>query len=126
MYLASRMRMYPTLGAVGFALSLAVTSGVLAGEGFVAELDDVPLLAGLTEQPGTGLVFDKPDGRLVESYASGPLKPAAVMDFYELTLPALGWQHVGELTFLRDGEILRIDMVPDEKQTTVRFVLAPE
>jgi hypothetical protein len=131
MYLASRMRMIPSVGTVGLALSLALFAmahgGVRAGdEGFVADLDDVPLLTGLTAQPGAGMVFDKPGGRLVESYASGPLKPAAVMDFYETTLPALGWRHLGELTFARDGEVLRIDMVPDEKLTTVRFVLAPE
>jgi len=126
MYLATRMRRIQIV-ALAATLSMALMlPGSVAADGFVADMEDVPLLTGLIEQPGTGLVFDKPGGRLVESYASGALKPASVMTFYETTLPQLGWQHLGELTFSRDGEILRIDMVPDDKQTIVRFVLVPE
>ena len=47
---------------------------------------------GLTEQADSGVVFDKPDGRIVERYASGPLTTDSVVAFYKETLPQLGWQ----------------------------------
>ncbi len=69
---------------------------------------------GLTEQADSGVVFDKPDGRIVERYASGPLTTDSVVAFYKETLPQLGWQakpdkRANHLAFEREGESLDIE-----------------
>ena len=81
---------------------------------------------GLTERHEAGLLFDKPDGRLVEAYASGRIPPAAVAAFYRETLPQLGWVRAGDLVFRRDGERLVIELLPGAEDLSVRFRLAPE
>ena len=86
---------------------------------------------GLTEQADSGVVFDKPDGRIVERYASGPLTPESVKAFYSQTLPQLGWQPVAakaarHLNFQREGESLDIEFKTVGSELVVRFSVAPE
>ena len=94
--------------------------------GFVAGVDDLPLMAGLSEGPEAGFVFDKPSGRIVEAYASGEIVPEAIVRFYEETLPQLGWKRLGELAFTREGEVLRITVTGADGKVIVRFSLLPE
>ncbi len=125
MYQPCHMRFLSTmivLVAVAFPALATERAGIAR---FFAEIDDLPVMEGLTERPG-GLVFDKPDGRLVEAYASGRLAPAAVAAFYRRTLPQLGWVRAGDLVFRRDGERLVIDFLPGDDDLSVRFMLAPE
>jgi hypothetical protein len=113
------------------ALFVAVVSGrpSAGGEGqsaFVIGIEDMPLMAGLIEDEEAGLIFDKPGGRLIEAYAFGRLGADEVSEFYRTTLPALGWRHVDNLAFLREGEMLRIHLIAGEDGLTVRFVLSPQ
>ena len=48
------------------------------GNAFVAGIEDLPLMGGLIEDVDAGLVFDKPEGRIVEAYATGEVSAAAV------------------------------------------------
>jgi hypothetical protein len=93
---------------------------------FVIGIEDVPLMTGLIEDAEASLIFDKPDGRLIEAYAFGRLGADEVTDFYQTALPELGWQHVDNLAFLREGEMLRIHLIAGEDGLTVRFVLSPQ
>src|SRR5215469_8306568 len=52
------------------AVVIASLSAALAN-GFVVGTEDVPLMPGLAPVPGSSLVFDKPEGRIVEAQASG-------------------------------------------------------
>ncbi len=94
--------------------------------GFVSGVEDLPLMAGLTEDTGAGLVFDKPSGRIVEAFATGAVNRAAVIGFYAETLPQLGWQPAGDATFAREDEILRIEISGADGALTVRFSLSPK
>ena len=94
-------------------------------QAFVGGLEDLPLMDGLAEDRAAGLIFDKPDGRLVDAFAYGPITAEAVRTFYRDTLPELGWRAVGPLAFEREGERLRIDIESVETGVTVRFHLAP-
>jgi len=98
-----------------------------AGEAFLTSIEDVPLPPGLTESANGGVVFDSPSGRIVEAAATGALAADQVAKFYAETLPQLGWQDSGKLTFKRDNETLRITVEPGRKSAplTVRFNLAP-
>ena len=94
---------------------------------FVAGFDDLPLMAPLREMAGAGIIFDTPQGRIVERYASGATEAATVGRFYRDTLAALGWRASGPLVFEREGERLTITIYPPDsaQELTVRFSLAP-
>ncbi len=100
-------------------------SASAAEDTFIAGIADLPLMAGLSEDTGSALMFDKPDGRIVEAYASGPVSRQAVTDFYRATLPQLGWRHQDNLEFTREGEILRIAFTEHDGTAVVRFTLSP-
>jgi hypothetical protein len=115
-----QMRLHTTLLA-----GLLVTAiPALANGGFLTEIEDLPLAQGLTEAPG-GLLFDTADGRIVEAIASGNVDAQQVRGFYAETLPQLGWQSLGGLTFRRDNEILHVVIEDKHHPIVVRFSLAP-
>ena len=92
---------------------------------FLAAIEEVPLMAGLTEEKTPALDFDKPDGRLVETYAHGEVAAEEAAEFYRAVMPEFGWQNIDGLVFLREGEMLRIELIPEEHALVVRFVLSP-
>ena len=96
--------------------------------GFVADVEDLPLMPGLSEIAGAGLVFDKPEGRIVEAYARGSLTPEAVLAFYRRSLPQLGWAAAGPAAYHREGERLDLEVLGLDTSGTlvVRFSLSPE
>ncbi|RED46226.1 hypothetical protein [Aestuariispira insulae] len=108
---------------------LAITAAPLraqdAAEGFLPGFEDVPVQSGLiVDEEGT-VVFDSPSGRIVEVYATGPLAPESVLEFYGATLPEMGWQPVTRQRFQRENEQLSIDFFDDQSNLSVRFTLAP-
>ena len=126
---AARPRFFaPTLMAA--CLLMLTPSAMLApvrAEGFLSALNDMPLADGVVEIEDGALVFDKPEGRIVQvtTLLAGASTPASIRQFYLDTLPNLGWQAgaqaPGRLTFTRKGEILRITLTAD----LVIFDLAP-
>ena len=99
------------------------THVAFAASGYLVELEDFPLPAELTEQPG-GVLFDTANGQIIEASAKGPLSKTQIISFYRETLPQLGWDRLNDLVFRRDHEILHIYV--DEKHQIVQFSLAPE
>ena len=117
---------------VAVLLSLAVPAAAApalaqsAGNGYVEGIPDLPLMPGLTSLPESGLVFDKPGGRIVEAFAEGGMTPQSVRSFYDETLPQLGWQREKLGAYLREGERLRLDLSEDAGRVTVHFRLIPQ
>lgn len=105
-------------------LSLAPVMGHADGN-FLSGVEDLPLMPGLREVPEATVIFDKPDGRLVKAVASGDVNRAALWQFYDETLPQLGWRRLAKGHFIRDGEGLRIAAEKNAAQLTVRFAIAP-
>jgi hypothetical protein len=101
-----------------------------AAQLFLEAMEDVPLMTGLAERPGAGVVFETAAGRIVEAEAVS--RPAAnltvdrIMAFYGTTLVALGWRSVGQGRFAREGEILNITTAAADKGLRVRFSLRPK
>ncbi|MBT3172456.1 MAG: hypothetical protein HN333_13625 [Rhodospirillaceae bacterium] len=93
---------------------------------FLSAIEDVPLMAGLTEDRAAALEFDKPDGRLVEAYAYGEIGKQAASIFYTNVMPEFGWQIASDLVFSREGEMLRIYLSAEDRLLLVRFVLSPD
>ena len=111
----------------GFLFFLA-TAAALAEDGtgkFLAAIEDVPLMTELTEDRTATIDFDKPNGRLIETYAYGNVSKENATDFYLTVMPEFGWQIVEGLVFLREGEMLRIEFTPEERSLVVRFILSP-
>ncbi len=103
---------------------------------FLSVIDDVPLMAGLREVPDAAVVFDKPEGRIVEVQAAGTLEVAEVASFYRQALPQFGWnpdptaketstRRLFRLTFVRDNERLTVEVERADGKTAVSFALAP-
>jgi hypothetical protein len=124
--------------------ALFLASPGLAGPGLVAAslvqpvfvpgTEDVPLMPGLASDDGASLIFDKPQGRIVEAAARGAVTRRAVMAFYEESLPQLGWRRTapgsakasaGSKSFERDGERLSLDFDGRDGNLQVAFTLAP-
>ena len=98
----------------------------LAAE-YLAAASDLPLAAGLEEQTDKSTVFDTPLGRIVNAYAAGNLKPQAVLDFYDETLPQLGWEKQASGTYHRKKQILKIDVWgPEEGPVKVSYTLSSQ
>jgi hypothetical protein len=118
--------------ALGAALLLALpplaelqAAAAFGADAFVEGTEDVPLMPGLVQVAGAGMVFDSPQGRIVEAYAKGTAQSQAVLDFYAQTLPQLGWTALGPAAYRREGETLRLELYPEKDGLTVRFYLAP-
>ena len=110
-----------------FVIFLLLTPPVQAGAGdFLAGFDDLPVMPGLTAVDGAGIVFDTPAGRIIEGYAEGAVTKTSVRQFYDKTLPQLGWTRISSSEFRREGEHLKIDFKGKDRALTVRFTLSPE
>ncbi len=128
----------------GLLLFVFVANGqVFAGTGqprLLSDLD-IPLMAGFQEDRDSRVIFDTPQGRIIEGRASGPHKAAKVFDYYRLVLPTLSWQttagkikNCGGAAFLclraqRDGEILTIkirQVRQSGQKTVIYFSVNPE
>lgn len=108
------------------ALSAPILSATTAwaGGGFVSVIDDLPLMAALSEV-GQGVEFATEQGRIVEATATGQVTKAQVLDFYAETLPQLGWTRAGDARFVREGEALDLIFTHGDDTLSVRFSLAP-
>ncbi len=117
--------------ALALLLIPVLAVGAVGGEParFVAGLEDMPLMPGLSALQDAGLVFDTPRGRIVQVFATGPVTGAAILAFYTETLPQLGWRRAQEGSWLRDGEALRLEIVEGtgkgDHGPIVRFALSP-
>jgi hypothetical protein len=121
------------LVAAIFAAAASAAVGVAADRPghFLSGFEDLPLMDGLSEQADAGVVFDKPDGRIIERYASGPLSFDSVYAFYRDTLPQLGWhprpaKSPRQLLFEREGESLDIEFKFAGSELIARFVVTPQ
>lgn len=108
------------------AVLAAAAVGAAAQERFVGGTEDLPLMAGLSEVAGRGMVFDTPAGRIVEAYARGPVTREQVLEFYAATLPQLGWRADGAAAFRREDEVLKLEFpAPGPDGLVVLFTLSP-
>ena len=83
-------------------------------------------MEGLVEDPDAAIIYDKPEGRIVEAIAHGDVSAQDVRAFYGDTLLQLGWQANGDaMVFTREGEVLTIVVNDNGDVATVSFSLAP-
>jgi len=120
------------LGLV-FLASIVVASPAFAQDAapdpeprFFEALQDVPLMPGLEELPDLTLSYDKPEGRIIESLAAtGALTRRDIESFYKVTLPQLGWRLVGENSFARQGEYLKLGFEAADGENFLKITVMP-
>ncbi|MBQ8347702.1 MAG: hypothetical protein IJY17_08915 [Alphaproteobacteria bacterium] len=117
------------LSALLFFGFFSFSGGAAAESVFMSGFEDLPLMDGLKQSEDAALSFDSPGGRIVEAYAqSEKIEKQKVMEFYDKTLPQLGWSRLKKKTpassfsYVREGEELTIS-VDDGTPATVRFEL---
>lgn len=93
---------------------------------FFSVLSDVPVMSGLVEMQDDAVVFDKPEGRIVEAYANmDGVTKEDVGIFYRATLPQFGWGLVEGNTYFRNGEYLELSFDEERGNKTVKFMIRP-
>ena len=117
--------------AAAAAMAVVVTmvlagAGARAAERFFSAIGDLPVMAGLVEVADARMVFDKPEGRIVQVAASGAVSRTEVLRFYTGVLPRLGWTRAEDGTFRREGERLSLRMRGGDGTLTVQFSLSPD
>lgn len=97
-----------------------------ASPAFFKNLNDVPLMPGLSELTTETVLFDKPEGRFVESAAvSDNISSREIADFYDETLPHLGWQRIDNGRFVRQEESLQINIRKEGSSRLVVVTVMP-
>ncbi len=89
-------------------------------------MEDLPLMATMQELPDSVVVFDTPNGRIVEMTAQTAASQEQIKKFYNNALPQLGWHTQAPHIYWRDGERLTVDMHVDGANTLVHFSLSPK
>ncbi len=83
-------------------------------------------MQGLIEAEDQTLVFDKPDGRIIESFAVlVDHTPAEVLQYYGTVLPQFGWQKVQKGHFKRGAETLVLELGKRDGRDILRVLLSP-
>lgn len=97
---------------------------------FFSELSDIPLMPGLFELAEDAVVFDKPEGRIVESAAVSETENMnEIREFYDSALPQLGWVRVpapeGAAAYIRQDEALRLRLETRQGVNVVKLMVSP-
>ena len=118
------MRAAPPLFMV-VLLGLACAMSAVRADEFVPGTEDIPLMPGLSPFSNSALVFDKPEGRIVETRTLGTTTRSKVEAFYAASLPPLGWTPLGRDRWRRDAERLTLDFSQASGKLAVGFTLSP-
>ncbi len=111
------------IASAGLSIAFVVCAAMPAhATEFLRAIDDVPLVAGLSEKPEP-VVFESDQGRVVQTVAEGQVGSTAISTFYVATLPSLGWKQAdgqSGLVFARENERLTITVREPRSSDPVR------
>lgn len=77
------------------ALGLLAWPVSAAAIDYIDGFDALPVMPGLAPSASGSLIFDKPDGRILEAVLVGDVTASDTFTYYEPTLRSLGWDAVG-------------------------------
>lgn len=111
----------------GAAVALALLGATPAlAQQYLSGHEDLPLLAGLHQDPDSVTVFDTPQGRIVETFAQTSQPAKAVFAAYAETLPQMGWTRKSQTRFERGAETLSFEVVGNGSPTVLRILLTSD
>jgi len=116
-----------TIHLLVFALiNFSSVALVWSSEKFITGFSDLPIMPGMQELPDANISFDTASGRIVEAFAKTEQNVEKILSFYKNVLPQLGWRVKKDTMFVRDTEILIIDLRKDGDSVIVQFSLKPQ
>ena len=80
----------------------------------------------MQELPDDNISFVTASGRIVEAFAKTEQNVEKILSFYKNVLPQLGWRVKKDTMFVRDTEILNLDLRKDRDSVIVQFSLKPQ
>ena len=100
---------------------------------------DIPLMSGLVENTDEAVVFDSPEGRIINAEAQGEITAIKTFEYYRSVLPSLGWninkdQHNGMtceepaqycIEAIRDQESLLLQFSASNGTSKISYSLFP-
>lgn len=93
---------------------------------FFSSLHDIPLMQGMKELEERAIFFDKPGGRISEAFAlMYNINQHDVLQFYQQTLPQLGWGQVSVSSFFRKNEMLELSFEVNDGLQVVKVMIGP-
>lgn len=118
------------------ALGVSISS---AQEGTMLNDLDLPLPAGLSENNEGAMLFDSPDGRIINAEAAGIIEGSRVFEYYKVVLPSLGWKLAKDhtsglvcdvgvkycLRALREKEDLLLSIHENGDRSKINYALSP-
>lgn len=113
-------------------LAVSVLSAPAMARDYFSAVEDLPLMPGMEEQEDKTVVFDSPQGRIVEMTAITKSDAQQVLQFYSGTLEPLGWSMVGATGNVYSREREELTIVPAltppgvDKEIVFRLRPAPE
>ena len=96
-------------------------------QSFFSGLPDIPLMAGLTELEERALSFDKAEGRILSAAAAldDSVSIDEVEHFYLQSLPQFGWKIGENGSFIRGGEVLKMEFAEEGSQIVLLIRISP-
>jgi hypothetical protein len=118
--------MLPRLSAA-LLLCLAMAPAAWAID-YVDGFEAVPVMPGLSQSPEGSIVFDKPEGRILQAALSGHVDAAHAFEYYGRTLHSLGWQMRSSASpnlviFERETEQLSLEWEPAQGASASNLIL---
>ena len=109
------------------SLLFAITLNMSAyAEEFLSVLPDIPLPAGMHEIVDSQMSFDSTTGRIIQVVANGKIPQSHVEEFYQVTLPQLGWTAKSADIYSRELEQLKLSFSSENSVTELQFELSPK
>ena len=106
-------------------LTTSIGADAAARDVFFSLIEDLPVMPGLSEDVEAGMVFDKPEGRIVTAVAQGRVPKDAPTRYYDEVLPQLGWQKQSGGDWRRDEETLRAAISEDAGTVRLTITISP-
>ena len=98
-------------------------------EPFSSIIENLPLINGFKEDLENIVVFETPMGRIIETSALGKGNLQDAIDFYQKSLPQLGWDTRSKTQYHKNGEMLKIEVKDkSDAESTIRifFKITPK
>ena len=87
---------------------------------FFETLPDVPKMKGMEERDDLTFIFDKPEGRIIETLAHlEGLSAEEIRTYYSDALPQLGWMKNNSDEFFREREKLSLQFEEEFLKITI-------
>ncbi len=109
-----------------FTLVILATNSQ-AKENFVPGISDLPVPANFYYLDDSSGIFNNAYGRFISANFRGKGEFETIHQFYQKTLPALGWEAKEKFTYIRDEEILEIKIRKiNETEIQLNIQLSPK